>query len=514
MQVIVEIDAEEDLEAEITNVRVELFGTSDDPPEPENQSFPSPHTWPFVAVLAPQNRDVTRRFRVQATASVGARTIITRASSGFAPDRTWHLRLRFERACLDLPCEVESSCRSGRCEGAEVPVAGEDAGAGMSSETGVDATGDVSFPRDAACVPTGASETACNDGCDNDGDGFPDCADPDCLPLPESPASDCMQVNVRIEDELGHAGVGNVEGRSVSGVVTRSVRDTSSTTVGVQVGGSIFISSEGLELTYEQLPATLHGRTITFPTAPQDAHNSVESISFTGNGDSVWTGCSRNPFPTGESVMNVGSNCRLESRDYGVLACLDDACGFTHATTASFTLPPHSMQTLVVNAPTSDRILRSIVRFGIHEGPRGLASIGFEGVVVRDGVWNVTIPTGMSGIPIIHQLSDQLGRGSSIATDASVTSVTMPTLPPSFSLVDRRIISSDVSATLYVVNFEGESVNTYHLFPGTTTVMPQDCASVVGQWTDGSDYASAIENLSANRSRMGAQLRSATAVIP
>ena len=118
MQVIVEIDAEEDLKAEITSVRVELFGTSDDPPEPENQSFPSPHTWPFVAVLAPQNRDVTRRFRVQATASVGARTIITRASSGFAPDRTWHLRLRFERACLDLPCEVESSCRSGRCEGA------------------------------------------------------------------------------------------------------------------------------------------------------------------------------------------------------------------------------------------------------------------------------------------------------------------------------------------------------------------------------------------------------------
>ena len=107
-EVVVEIDAEEDLRTQITSVLLNFEGTSADPPSPENRSIVPPH-WPFTAVLAPRDGDAMRRYRVAATATLAAGTIVVRASSGFAPNRSWVLQLRFERACLDIPCDQNST---------------------------------------------------------------------------------------------------------------------------------------------------------------------------------------------------------------------------------------------------------------------------------------------------------------------------------------------------------------------------------------------------------------------
>ena len=197
-EVILEIDAEEGLRDEIRSVRLQMEGTNEPLPPPEDRSFPPPR-WPFTTVLAPLNRDATRRYRVEATASTASGTIVARASSGFAPGRSWTLRLRFERSCLDVRCDAEFTCRRGECVPEEVPIEGvedggvedggvEDGGvdarmsfdagvdARMSFEAGVDAR-DARVSPDAVVAPTDASADAPD--CvlrsfypDGDGDGY------------------------------------------------------------------------------------------------------------------------------------------------------------------------------------------------------------------------------------------------------------------------------------------------------------------------------------------------------
>lgn len=175
-EVVVEIDAEPALRAEITNVHITLEGTNLPLPSPEERDV-RPVRWPLRIVLAPANGDAMRRYRVAATATLASGTILVRASSGFAPNRSWVLPLLFERSCLNVSCmEVDAFCRRGRCESAAVVEPGVDAGASDAPSL-VDADYQSDAGIDAFLAPPDASSDA--PGCelqsyypDGDGDNF------------------------------------------------------------------------------------------------------------------------------------------------------------------------------------------------------------------------------------------------------------------------------------------------------------------------------------------------------
>ena len=166
-RVIVHVDAEPGLQRQITNVVVRGFrmpasATADYEKAIEGSEL----RWPFTTRVTPLNDDASRRFRVEATATVEdetpprTRTITVSAISGFSQGRTLGISLFFQEACADVACRDTESCVAGLCQALLVEDAGMLVDAGPN-DTSRDAHSDAP-PRDA---PADASLRTCDHAC-------------------------------------------------------------------------------------------------------------------------------------------------------------------------------------------------------------------------------------------------------------------------------------------------------------------------------------------------------------
>ena len=182
-QVMVVIDADDVVRAEIGAVRIEVFGGAEAIPMtpasrgPVVEQAVGPRgAWPITHAIVPLDDDSSRRFRVDATAlraSGDASGFITvRAISGFVEGRTMALRLRFHATCRDVACDIAETCTSdGECGSAVDPP--------LDTWNGVD--GGVT-PRDAG--PDGAAGDSGGGDAGGPTDGGPDAGPVDAGPPP------------------------------------------------------------------------------------------------------------------------------------------------------------------------------------------------------------------------------------------------------------------------------------------------------------------------------------------
>ena len=200
-QIMVILEADRAVRTQTRSVRIETYGGPGGPNIPtENFAFlelplDSIGGFPVSHALVPQDGDVSRRFRIEATAfdDSGEALAHVRAISGFVKEQTLVLRLRFYSQCLYLdPCESpDQTCgRDGNCitavvapgvlmpidEGSEdagVDVGTEGCGSDLDCDDGVGCTNDSCRP-DGSCISV-AIDTECMEFPDGRCDGESGC---------------------------------------------------------------------------------------------------------------------------------------------------------------------------------------------------------------------------------------------------------------------------------------------------------------------------------------------------
>lgn len=151
----VQVEAEPGVAGAAVQVRVRVLGGQEDLVERVDQTLGTalePVRFPVTVAVIPQDRDATRRFRVEATAldAAGDELGTVRALTGFVPHRTSLLRLLLEDCCRPVVCGAEQTCRGCECVTAQIdPTTLPPLGDGGAADAGA--------PRDAATSPVDAS---------------------------------------------------------------------------------------------------------------------------------------------------------------------------------------------------------------------------------------------------------------------------------------------------------------------------------------------------------------------
>jgi cysteine-rich repeat protein len=132
-QVMVVVDADDDVSMLAASLVVDIVGTTGGVEEPIlSKTFilnePDSPMWPFSFALVPKGGDAKRTYEITATANGSGVEPIARlrAQSQFVPGKTIELKLRFEASCLrekSLDCEESQTCDKGTCVAALVDAA-------------------------------------------------------------------------------------------------------------------------------------------------------------------------------------------------------------------------------------------------------------------------------------------------------------------------------------------------------------------------------------------------------
>ena len=131
-EVMVSVDAEHDVRAEATKLRIVVSGSKDrgasNDREPYDRTFQldgNDFSWPHATALAPLAGDASRVYRFTATALDDNDEPIAevRAISGYVAHKRLTLRLLLEDSCIGKDCNDDQTCRAGQCVSAQIDPA-------------------------------------------------------------------------------------------------------------------------------------------------------------------------------------------------------------------------------------------------------------------------------------------------------------------------------------------------------------------------------------------------------
>ena len=175
-QILVEIDAAEDVRADATLLRLQIEARSAGGTfgivrgDTDRPIVVDPESWPRVHVLAPLGDDVTREYRLtaQALSDVGGVVGEVRAQSGYVDGETRVLRLFIPGGeCVGVTCPDDRTCRQGLCSEItpippeELPRRGEEGmDAGAPPTDGGGDGGEACDPESIECETENACEVA------------------------------------------------------------------------------------------------------------------------------------------------------------------------------------------------------------------------------------------------------------------------------------------------------------------------------------------------------------------
>ncbi len=174
-QVMLIVDADATVRAMSPNVSVRIRGgeSLDMISAGETREFFGPQ-FPMEVPIIPRDNEANRVFRVEVRAipPSGGPSIVVRAASGFVRGQTRSLFVFLSGSCAGDECagQPEQTCAEGRCQTVTftrpdtLPIYGTRFDAGVVGDGG--------------CAPFCVE--ICNNGGDDDDDGFVDCADFDC----------------------------------------------------------------------------------------------------------------------------------------------------------------------------------------------------------------------------------------------------------------------------------------------------------------------------------------------
>jgi hypothetical protein len=127
-QVMLEIDAEPDLAAEVVALDIQILGGEAGRPTTTYASryvetITDELVWPWRVALVPFELDPPRAWLAELTARRADGSVVTASTvrGGDDADRTVLVRVVLEDACLDVECE-EERCQDGRCVDPRVDV--------------------------------------------------------------------------------------------------------------------------------------------------------------------------------------------------------------------------------------------------------------------------------------------------------------------------------------------------------------------------------------------------------
>ncbi len=163
-QVMVVVDAEPGVRAETSGLQIVVKGGTDETALTESYNHTIPDgsaedlVWPWKIAVVPAQGDPERVFEVEVTAldAGGGGIARVRAISGFLPNKTLMLTLKFDDACLGKldDCGATQTCSAGECEDAHVDVGTlPPYGDGQDTPDDFDNDGGVSLDIDASAEP-------------------------------------------------------------------------------------------------------------------------------------------------------------------------------------------------------------------------------------------------------------------------------------------------------------------------------------------------------------------------
>lgn len=202
-QVIAIVDADPGVRAMSRTLHINVYGASE-PGVPTDLVFErafdlEEFDWPITVALAPQDRDPTRRYRVEAIAQTpaGAHVATVRAISGYVAEQTLTLRMRLIDACIGVECDEPGQtcfgpddCRDATVDPRSLLDGGvPDDDAGMGTDAGPECTpgrcDDGHECTEDFCMPDGSCGHVAMDGMCDDGNPCTDdaCTGDDADPL-------------------------------------------------------------------------------------------------------------------------------------------------------------------------------------------------------------------------------------------------------------------------------------------------------------------------------------------
>ncbi|MEM7609519.1 MAG: hypothetical protein AAF411_29590, partial [Myxococcota bacterium] len=151
-QVIVQIDADEEVRNAADSIEIRVFALEDADDVEGTRVFlggRAAEGFPLQHVIAPAEGDAARRYRVRVAAlGAGGGTLASiEAISGYVEGETRVLPLFLAGACLDRPCPIGSTCANGGCidvpviPSVNLPRRGQDAS--LPIDAGADTSDDV-----------------------------------------------------------------------------------------------------------------------------------------------------------------------------------------------------------------------------------------------------------------------------------------------------------------------------------------------------------------------------------
>lgn len=170
-QIMVVLDADDALRAEIGVVRIEVLGGArGEQVASRYDGLETIERWPLDVAIVPFDRDATREVRLLATglaSAEGATLATVRIDTAFVRGRTLRLDARFESACRGVVCEGATTCRGGVCERSEIdpgllPDLVVDAGPGDVGPVPHDGGPDAYAPPDAWTQPVRGEGEPCD----------------------------------------------------------------------------------------------------------------------------------------------------------------------------------------------------------------------------------------------------------------------------------------------------------------------------------------------------------------
>ncbi|UJR85220.1 hypothetical protein [Sandaracinus amylolyticus] len=220
-QVMATIDAEPGVRDMARQLVVRVYGApggQSGVPDTLVQEFPFPVSasdgWPTTVALAPEGRDASRRYRIEAVAQTasGAAIATVRAISGYAEEQTLWLQLLLLDGCIGVTCEDPGQTCIGPDQCGDATIDVEDL-MPWARDAG---TGDGSVGDGGECDPGACDDRlACTtDYCDENGqcahtrsaamcDDDNPCTDDACSGDPTDGPSGCAYVNNTLDCDDG-----------------------------------------------------------------------------------------------------------------------------------------------------------------------------------------------------------------------------------------------------------------------------------------------------------------------